>query len=65
MDKRSNLLIPGGGSGRIVVARGPCHTDEMTGYRGVTDVDLPGIVDPPDKLYTDPKDLPCRPPDWQ
>lgn len=65
VDKKSDSIRHGGGSGKIVVARGPCYTNELTGYRAVTDVDLPGIVDPPDKLYTDPIDLACRPPNWQ
>jgi hypothetical protein len=51
----------GGGRGRRANARLTCASSEATGWRGVTDVDLPGMSDPSDVTYSTIVDLACRP----
>lgn len=57
-------IRPGGGRGKRVTARVACHSSEATGFRSVVDVDLPGIVDPSNKAYSEPRDFNCRPANW-
>ena len=49
--------------GQRVNARDYCRpATALVGYRGVVDVDLVGQSDPPDKVYTIPRNLLCNPP---
>ncbi len=41
------LLWPGGGRGNSVNARYACHSNELTVYRNLVDVDIPGTFDTP------------------
>jgi hypothetical protein len=50
---------PGGGSANRSNARVPCVTTESTEWRSVIDVDIVGVIDTPDKLYTTPRRLNC------
>ena len=56
-----DVKLPGGGHGRKVTARVDCENESAVGYRGVADVDLPGIVDPFNKAYSTALDLNCYP----
>ncbi|OZV71920.1 hypothetical protein CA850_32800 [Micromonospora echinospora] len=61
VDSGSGDYAPGSGSGTRANARINCSSSTEVGWRGVTDVDLPGIADPPGMYYGTPKDLPCSP----
>ena len=50
---------PGGGSANRSNARVPCATTVSTKWRSVIDVDIVGVIDTPDKLYTTPRRLNC------
>jgi hypothetical protein len=58
----SGRYNPGGGSGKRANARLDCANASTVGWRGGTDVDLPGIVDPGGRFYTPAQNLPCSPP---
>ena len=44
-----------------VTARALCYSEVPTGYRSIVDVDLVGQRDPPDKFYSIPINIECRP----
>jgi hypothetical protein len=50
---------PGGGSANRSSARVPCVTLESTEWRSVIDVDIVGVIDSPEKLYTASRRLSC------
>ena len=50
---------PGGGSVNRSNARVPCRTFESTEWRSVIDVDIIGVLDTPEKLYTMGRRLNC------
>ncbi|MBZ2199678.1 hypothetical protein [Occultella gossypii] len=63
VDSNSMQLKPGTGErGRRVNARIPCATQVSTTFRGLTDVDLPGIIDPPGMQESPDVTLSCSPP---
>jgi hypothetical protein len=51
----------GGGSGRRATPRITCSGSGLVGWRGWTDVDLPGINDPADVTYSTIVNLSCTP----
>jgi hypothetical protein len=55
-------FFPGGGSGRRANARLTCATNNLVGWRGFVDVDLPGIADPPWVTLSTIHNLACSPP---
>lgn len=56
------LRNPGSGTGKWVNARNRCaDTGYQVGYRGYTDVDLPGISDPAGVQYSSVRNLWCAP----
>lgn len=54
-------IRPGGGRGKRVTARVNCSSDALVGFRGVADVDLPGIWDPGNVAYSREVNLTCYP----
>jgi len=42
-------------------ARRACVSNDVVGFRTVVDVDLVGVIDPPDRYVGPPRDVPCRP----
>ena len=50
-------IRPSGGRGKRVTARVTCVSNEATGFRSMVDVDLPGVVDPANKAYSEPEDF--------
>lgn len=62
VDSGSGDYAPGGGSGKWANARLTCATSAVVGWRGYTDVDLPGIIDPSGVTYSTIRDLACSPP---
>lgn len=54
-------VVPGGGSGNRATARHDCSSSTWVTYRSIVDVDLVGVVDPPDQLVTQAQSLPCYP----
>jgi hypothetical protein len=50
--KGQKTVKSGGGSGRRATARKVCHSSQTHLWRSVVDVDLIGIPDSPEKLYT-------------
>lgn len=63
VDSNSAQLKPGTGqSGRRVNARITCATQVNTLFRALTDVDLPGIIDPPGMQASPQVTLSCSPP---
>ena len=61
LDSDKERIRAGGGRGKRVNARDACHSNELTLYRNVVDVDIPGTIDPPN-VKTMVKQIPCRPP---
>lgn len=57
----SGDVYAGGGRGKRVTARRACTASSTVGWRGYTDVDLPGINDPSGVTYSNAVNLPCRP----
>lgn len=47
--------------GQQATARRDCGASTSTGWRSIVDVDLVGVSDPSDKLYTTPVNLSCSP----
>lgn len=62
VDSGSGDYYAGGGSGKRANARLTCASSAVVGWRGYTDVDLPGIIDPSGVTYSVIKDLACSPP---
>lgn len=58
----SGSYLPGGGSGRRATPRLTCAGSGTVGWRGWTDVDLPGINDPSAVTYSTVVNLGCSPP---
>lgn len=58
----SEDVLSGGGSANRANARVMCANDDLTDWRSVVDVDVIGIADWPDKLYTPERELPCGAP---
>ena len=54
-------IRPGRGRGRRVTARHECHSNEWTFYRNMVAVDIPGVIDPPNRVYKI-EQVQCRPP---
>ena len=61
LDFDQDRIRPGPGRGRRVTVRNECHSNEWTYYRNMVDVDIPGTIDPPDRVYK-VKQVQCRPP---
>ena len=57
----SGRYAPGGGSGSRATARKTCSNSSTVGWRGVVDVDLPGIIDPSGTTTGTVQNLACSP----
>lgn len=62
VDSGSGDYVPGPGSGKWANARLQCSSTAVVGWRGYTDVDLPGIIDPSGVTYSTIRNLACSPP---
>lgn len=61
VDSGSGDYAPGGGRGKRATARHACAGSDEVGYRGLTDVDLPGISDPGGTTASTIVNLKCVP----
>lgn len=61
LDSGSGDYVPGPGSGKWANARHNCSSSRTVGWRGYTDVDLPGISDPSWDTVSNVENLPCVP----
>ena len=60
IDKDRKRVRSGGGHGKRATARENCsYGRAMTGFRATVDVDIPGVIDPPDR-YSVNKNVKCR-----
>lgn len=58
----SKDVLPGGGAGRRANARLDCASTSTVGWRGLVDVDLIGVNDPPGFTESTIRNLACSPP---
>lgn len=58
--KGKKTVGPGGGRGKRATGRAACSNSRLTGWRSVVDVDLVGVRDSPNKLYTRLQNIYCR-----
>ena len=60
IDRDRKKVRDGGGRGRRATARDSCsYGSASTGFRATVDVDIPGVIDPPDR-YTVIRNVGCR-----
>ncbi len=56
----SATVSSGGGAGNRSTGRATCTSSSVTRWRSVIDVDVIGVLDPPDKLTTSTRNISCR-----